>query len=229
MSEKHDPNKIELTISRNHSLALKKSDLARRGLELIDEAKTEHLEVVAEHEEKRIESIMLDCEIHYRMQGINMFATMEDFYKFADTEVWFHAKVDKVDFRKAKEAYISWAKKSHYAEYDKLSTGFFNKLLDKKETIGRQELMVRLEGVDFHAVEENIAYILLEIPQKAESKGNRHIATKELMNAADHYFRNPCLERAITLLEEYPSLLGLFELTKDQLYVKTRNHKKPEE
>lgn len=39
MSDKHNPNKIELVLSRNNSLAITRSDLVKRGLALIDEVK----------------------------------------------------------------------------------------------------------------------------------------------------------------------------------------------
>ncbi|MFZ1990607.1 MAG: hypothetical protein WAW96_12645 [Alphaproteobacteria bacterium] len=106
---------------------------------------------------------------------------------------------------------------------------FFNKILGGKKTISRQELMARLEGVDFQAVAENIAYTFREAAKKAESEGGQYLAKKEFMDAIDQYMENPCLERAITLLEKYPSCLELFELTKDPIQIWARNFKKSKE
>lgn len=103
---------------------------------------------------------------------------------------------------------------------------FFNKKFDGKKTISRQELMARLEGVDFQAAAENIAYTFREAAKKAESEGGQYFANKEFMNATDHYMEKPCLDRAITLLEKYPSCLQLFEFTKDPLQIWARNFKK---
>ncbi len=97
------------------------------------------------------------------------------------------------------------------------------------ERISRRELMAKLEGVDFQAAAENIAYTFREATQKAESEGGQYIAKKEFINATDHYMEKPCLERAITLLEKYPSFLGLFELTKDPIQIWAREFKKPKE
>jgi hypothetical protein len=224
MTDKHDPNKSELTLSRNRSLAIKRSDLVKRGLELIDEVEKRQVGVPTDHEKKALEGIIFDCEMH-RRQGLNMFSSMTDFYKFIDTEVQFHAKIDGVDIEKAKEAYISWAKKRHSAEYDKLFMGFFNDILDGKKTISRQKLIVSLEGVDFRAAAENIAYTIREAA-KAESEGGQYISKKEFMDATDHYIEKPCLESAITLLEKYPPWLGSFELTKDPSQIMIRNFKK---
>jgi hypothetical protein len=70
-------------------------------------------------EKKAIESIIEDCESHYLL-GPNMFSSKADFYAFLEEEVRFHARLMKLDFQKAKEAYISWAMKYHSAEYDHL-------------------------------------------------------------------------------------------------------------
>jgi hypothetical protein len=75
---------------------------------------------LATHKEKKaIKSILEDCENHYRFT-YNMFSSRAAFYSFLDEEVRFHAKMQKVDFEKAKEAYIYWAMKNHTAEYDHL-------------------------------------------------------------------------------------------------------------
>ena len=61
-------------------------------------------------------------------------------------------------------------------------------------------------------------------------KRGRHIfGLKEFIDALDHYMEKPCLERAATFLEEYPSLLGLFELAKDYLVIRMRELKKSKE
>jgi hypothetical protein len=199
-----------------------------RGLDLVDQVKKRQVEAPTDREKKIIELEMWDWEIHYR-QDLNMFSSMTDFYKFLDTEVQFHAKLDGLDIEKAKEAFISWAEKKHSAEYDKLFMGFFNEILDGKKTISRKELMVRLEGVNFQAAAENIAYTFREATKKAESLGGRFIEMKEFMDATDQYIGKPCLEKAIILLEKYPSWLGLFELTKDPLIIRLRNFKKSKE
>jgi len=195
---------------------------AHKEAEKKEEVEKRRVEVPTDREKKIIESEMWDWEIHYKMD-LNMFSSMTDFYKFLDTEVQFHAKLDGLDIEKAKEAYISWAKKNHSAEYDKLFMGFFNEILDGKKTISGKELMVRLEGVNFQAAAENITYTFREAAKKAESVGGRFIEMKEFMDATDQYIGKPCLEKAIILLEQYPSWLGLFELTKDPLIIRLRN------
>jgi len=89
--------------------------------------------------------------------------------------------------------------------------------------------MDRIAGADFQAAGENIAYTFQQAAQKAEAEGVQYFAKKEFMNAIDHYMENPCLERAITLLEKYPSFLELFELTKDPIQIWARNFKKSKE
>jgi len=118
MSDEHDPNKSELTLSRNGSLAIKRSGLVKRGLELIDEVEKRQVAVPTDHDEKALEGIIEECEIFYRGVGVNMFSSIVAFHKFLHTQVKYMAKMDGVDFEKAKDAYISWAKKCHSAEYD---------------------------------------------------------------------------------------------------------------
>jgi hypothetical protein len=199
-----------------------------RGLDLIDQVEKRQVEVPTAREKELIELITFDCEMSY-IQGINIFSSMADFYKFLGTEVQFHARIKGLDIEKAKETYISWAKKNHSAEYDKLLMEFLNKILDTKKTISGQELMVRLKGVDFQAAAENMAYIIREAAKKGETEGDRYIVMKEFMDATDHYIQKPCLERGITLLGKYPSWLGLFELTKDPSIIRLRSFKKSKE
>lgn len=173
MSDKLDPKKNELVLSRNRSLAIAKSNLVKRGLELIDGGKkregtppTDHkkkeikkwkfisldevretggglfaddekraldeviYEIINEIEEaggssltdqekKAIGCIIYDSQIHFR-DGVKIFYSRADFDSFLNMEVKFHAMCQKVDFEKAKKAYILWAKKYHSSEYDKL-------------------------------------------------------------------------------------------------------------
>ena len=186
--------------------------------------------MTSDREKKVLESIIWDCQMHYSL-GQNMFSSMTDFLKFLYAEVMCHSAMEGgVDFEKAKEAYTSWAKKSHADEFGQLFTGFFNEILDRKKTFSGQELVTRLEGVDFRVAAEIVAYTFQETVAKAESEGGRHIfGLKEFIDAVDHYTEKPCLERATNLLEKYPSCLGLFELTKDSLVVRMRDFKKSRE
>ncbi len=183
-----------------------------------------------DREKKVLESIIWDCQMHYKL-GQNMFSSMTDFLKFLYAEVMCHSMMEGgVDFEKAKEAYTSWAKKSHADEFDRLFTRFFKEILDRKKTFSRQELVTRLEGVDSQAAAEIVAYAFQEAVAKAESEGGRHIfGLKEFIDAVDHYTEKPCLERATDLLEKYPTLLGLFELAKDNLVIRMRELKKSKE
>jgi hypothetical protein len=70
-------------------------------------------------EKEAIRQIKLDCKCHYLL-GPNMFSSKVDFYAFLEEEVRFHARLMKLDFEKAKEAYISWAMENHPAEYDEV-------------------------------------------------------------------------------------------------------------
>ncbi len=183
-----------------------------------------------DREKKVLESIIWDCQMHYKL-GQNMFSSMTDFLKFLYAEVMCHSMMEGgVDFEKAKEAYTSWAKKSHADEFDRLFTRFFKEILDRKKTFSRQELVTRLEGVDSQAAAEIVAYAFQEAVAKAESEGGRHIfGLKEFIDAVDYYTEKPCLERATDLLEKYPTLLGLFELAKDNLVIRMRELKKSKE
>jgi hypothetical protein len=225
MSKKYDPEKSKLILSRNRRWTIKRASLVKLWLVLKDEAEKRQAGGPIDRENKIIESIMWDWQMHYS-QGVNMFSSMTDFFRFLDIEVQFHAKTDGLDIQKAKEAYRYWAKVCHSAEYDKLFTEFFNEILDGRKTISRQELVVRLAGVDFQAAAENIAYTFQEAATKAESVGVRFIEKEESLNATGQYIGKPCLEKAIALLEKYPSWLGIFELTKDPLIISLRNFKK---
>jgi len=182
--------------------------------------------MISDREKKVLESIIWDCQMHYKL-GQNMFSSMTDFLKFLYAEVMCHSMMGGgVDFEKAKEAYTSWAKKSHADEFDQLFTRFFNEILDRKETFSGQELVTKLEGVDFRIATEIIAYTFQEVAKKVESEGGRHIfGLKEFIDALDHYLEKPCLERAAAFLEKYPSCLGLFELTKDRSIMFFWNYK----
>jgi hypothetical protein len=201
----------------------------KRGLDLIDEVEKRQIELVTDEEKEALERVIGDCEIHFLIRDIKdsyMFSSMADFYKWLYTEIKFHAEFEGVNFEKAKEAYISWAKNSHPAEFDQLFMGFFSELLDVTKTFSRQELMARIERADFQAAAESIAYTFREAKKKEGAEGVQYIIKREFKDATDHYIEKPCLERAITLLEKYPSWLGLFELTKDPLIIKMRNFKK---
>jgi len=116
----------------------------KRGLGLTDEVEKRQLEVSTDREKKIIESIMWDCEMHYK-NGPNMFSSMIEFYKFLDIEVRIHSRWDEVDFEKAKKAYTSWAKKSHSTEFDQLIMRFVNEISDGNKTFSRQELLTRFD------------------------------------------------------------------------------------
>jgi len=47
-----------------------------------------------------------------------MFSSKADLNAFLHKEVKFQATISKVDFKKAEEAYIFWAKKLHSAAFD---------------------------------------------------------------------------------------------------------------
>lgn len=106
---------------------------------------------------------------------------------------------------------------------------FMNKIFGNKKTNIRKELIASLERVDFLAAAENIAYTFREGARKAESEGKRLVMKNELLAAAERFMENPCLEKAITLLEEYPSLLEMFVVTKAPLQVWAREFKKSKE
>lgn len=71
-------------------------------------------------ESTAFESIIQDFEMHYK-NGPEMFASRYNFNKFLDTEVRFHAKLLKVDFKKAKTAVIAWMEQNHTLEYSRLT------------------------------------------------------------------------------------------------------------
>jgi hypothetical protein len=106
--------------SKSHRL-LKRSGTVELG-EFVQEFKKLHPKMLTDREEKAIETIILDCEIHYAMDNTKqMFSSKARFYLWLYSEVSFHAKLANLDFAKAEEAYLFWAKKYHSDEYDELS------------------------------------------------------------------------------------------------------------
>ena len=80
-----------------------------------------NLKKLAELDEKEaVRQIKLDCECHYQFQDKIMFSSKADFYTWLEVEIRWHAKLMKLDFEKAKEAYVSWAMENHPAEYDEV-------------------------------------------------------------------------------------------------------------
>lgn len=103
---------------------------------------------------------------------------------------------------------------------------FLSKIFGAKKTTARKELIDRLNGVDFQAAAENIAFTFREGARKAESEGKQFLLKKEFLAAAERFMKNPHLESAVTLLEEYPSFFKMFEFTKDPLQAWARDFKK---
>jgi hypothetical protein len=103
---------------------------------------------------------------------------------------------------------------------------FLNKIFGCKNANSRKALIASLEGVDLRAAAEIISFAFREAAKKAESEGGYSIMKKEFITAAERFIENPCIESAITLLEEYPSFAGLFEATKDPLQIWARDFKK---
>ena len=66
-----------------------------------------------------LESIIRDFETHYE-NGPEMFASVDNFNTFLNTEVRFHAKLLNVDFEKAMAALLAWVKEKHSEEYRRL-------------------------------------------------------------------------------------------------------------
>ena len=71
-------------------------------------------------ENEAIRQIKMDCECHYQFQNKIMFSSRADFYTWLEEEVRFHARMKGLDFQKAKEAYIAWAKENHPTDYDQV-------------------------------------------------------------------------------------------------------------
>jgi hypothetical protein len=94
---------------------------------------------------------------------------------------------------------------------------FLDKLLGKGKNTEQQVLINKLDGVDFVEAAKNIDYTFKTGMKQAQEKGEELLIRKEMIDAISYYMENPCLERAITLLEKYPSCLPMFELTKDPL------------
>ena len=70
-------------------------------------------------ERMAFESIINDFVTHYK-NGPEMFASRTNFDTFVNTEVRFHAKLLKVDFERAKEAFLAWVQQNHALEYSAL-------------------------------------------------------------------------------------------------------------
>lgn len=156
MSNKGDPNKNELTLSADRSLAIKRSDLVKRGLELIYEVEKRRVEVPTGREKEAIKNIITHCEADYLCDAC-MFGSEADFYVFLHVEVRWLAKRGRIDFERAKEAYIFWAKKYHPAEYDRVNTptDYNKQILEymitkckkiKLSPMSLQSIMQKLEG-----------------------------------------------------------------------------------
>jgi hypothetical protein len=95
--------------------------------------------------------------------------------------------------------------------------GFFDKLFGKEKEKKRQELMAKLDEVDFIEAAKNIEFTFETGRKQAQEKGGDLLIKKEMLSAVNYYMEKPCLERAIILIEQYPSFLPMFELTKDPL------------
>ena len=78
------------------------------------------IDLATRDEKEAIRQIKLDCECHYQFQDKCMFSSKANFYTWLEEEVRFHAELMKLDFEKAKEAYISWATENHPAGYDEV-------------------------------------------------------------------------------------------------------------
>jgi len=87
----------------------------------------------------------------------------------------------------------------------------------------REELVASLQGVDFRAAAENIAFTFREGAKQAAASGNQLLAKSEYVEAANRFMGTPCFESAIALLEEYPSFMPMFEFTKSPLQILRRN------
>ena len=105
------------------------------------------------------------------------------------------------------------------------SMSIFDKIFRRKSNV-LSELKTSLNGVDFKAAAENIAYTFREAERKAQAEGGHAIMKKEFIASAERYMQNPCLESAIVLLNEYPSFYQMFEFTKDPLQAWARDFKK---
>jgi hypothetical protein len=90
----------------------------------------------------------------------------------------------------------------------------------------REELVARLEGVDFKGAAGNIAFTFREGARQSALEGKQLFMKSEQVEAANRFMEAPSIESAIMLLEEYPSFLPMFELTKSPLQVLSRNLQK---
>jgi hypothetical protein len=93
--------------------------------------------------------------------------------------------------------------------------GFFDNFFGGKKGIKNQDLIDKLDGVDFIEATKNIEYTFETMRKQAKEEGSEVLIKKEMDNTVRYYMEKPCLERAIALIEQYPSFLPLFEMTKD--------------
>lgn len=71
-----------------------------------------------------------------------------------------------------------------------------------------------LQGVDFEAAKEAIAYMFAVARDEGKQQGGEYYWKQEFADAANAFMSNPCRQAAIQLLEVAPFLLPVFEGSK---------------
>ncbi len=94
---------------------------------------------------------------------------------------------------------------------------FFDKFICRNKE-NNQELISKLDRVNFSEAAKNIEYIFEILGKQAQAQGYVVMAKKEMLAATGYYIEKPSLERAVKLIEQYPSYLTVFEHTKERLH-----------
>jgi hypothetical protein len=94
--------------------------------------------------------------------------------------------------------------------------GFFDKLFGRQSGNNR-ELIAKLDSVDFIQASRNIEYTFEILGKQAQEQDYLVMLQEEMLIAVGNYIKKPSLERAITLIEQYPSYLPMFESAKNPL------------
>lgn len=103
--------------------------------------------------------------------------------------------------------------------------GIFSFYKRKMETIiNKAQWELRLQGVDYALVRDEIDNMIRTINKQKEKKGEKLVLPKDLIDVWKYFRLKPCLDTAINLLIFAPKWLSIFEKCKPgRLYKATNN------
>lgn len=136
MNNKYDPNKSELIISSNRNLAVKKSSVIKRGLELVNELVVREEKEQKEWEKiateamkklmdegvpyhKGIEGVIGDCEFHYQIESRDKcYSAIKTFGMLLSTDAPLHSQAFNLTSEIGIYIFHYWAITFHQKDYE---------------------------------------------------------------------------------------------------------------